>query len=555
MITVSYINFWQADFDDIFFTKFLRKYIDETTTIVKPTEEPDILFASCMGPIERVINTRATCKIFYYGENLNRDCYKQYSNTKMLQSVFDLLIGFIPTDSSNKIFRFPLWLLYYDENMIDHIESSYKRNLKGKKLFATLVASHDMNGVRTQLYDAMSKIGTVRCPGKFMNNIEPLGPGSEAKIAYTSRAIYSICPENSEFPGYCTEKIFEALEAGTVPIYWGVGLPEPDLINENKYHFCKGTASIGPLKDYMTGNVFKDGASDIIKKYYTDFKEHINRLVNRTDNVYRSKSESAIGNLSLSMATHAFRSIGKPQFHSDCLLYGKNRLLEIPYVVDTDVPVNSGHGYITGFVHLQYPLIGQVMNRIIQPTELLKGHIDRYWAYIRDCVAGFHIRRGLSAEDSKQFGYLPFASDKAVDSMVKEALELDAPVYMLSDSVSTKEYFKSRVPKAITLDIEIGFTADEHSQKMDVFDENFESKMNSMAEWFLLSKMPKVYMTAGGINGRNVDETVEEGITSTFGYTAALYGGKIPWYVFNDGYVFYPDGKNGPQKRYCWSDM
>lgn len=555
MITVSYVNFWEADFNDIFFTKFLRKYIEVEVRVVNPSEEPDVLFASCMGPVENVVNTRAKCKIFYYGENLNRSCYEMYSNMKMLQSVFDLIVGFIPTDSSKKIFRFPLWLLYYDENLVEHIENSYKKNLKGKKLFATLVASHDMNGVRTQLYNAMSNMGKVMCPGKFMNNIDPLGPGSAAKIAYTSKAIYSICPENSEFPGYCTEKIFEALEAGTVPIYWGVGLPEPDLINENKYHFCKGETSIGQLKDYMTGNVFKEDASDIIKKYYTDFKEHIIRLLTRTDNVYRSKSESAIGNLSLCMATHSVRSIGKPLFHGDCLLYGKSSLLQIPHVVDTDVPIDSGYGYITGFIHLQYPHIGKVMNQIIQPTELLKEHIAKYWPNIKDCVAGFHIRRGLSAEDSKQFGYLPFASQKAVDSMVKEALLLDAPVYMLSDSVSTKEYFKSKVPNAITLDLEIGFTADEHSQKMEVSDENFGRKMNSMAEWFLLSKMPKIYMTAGGNNGRNVDETIEEGITSTFGYSAALYGYKIPWYVFNDGYIFYPDGKNGPQKRYCWSDM
>ena len=555
MVTVSYINFWDADYDNIFFTKFLRKYIDEEATVVKPDEEPDILFASCMGPVENVVNIRAKCKIFYYDENLNRPCYKVYSNMRMLQNVFDLIVGFIPTDLSNKIFRFPLWLLYYDENIIEHIENSYKKNLKGKKLFATLVASHDMNGIRTQLYNAMSKLGQVMCPGKFMNNTEPIGPSGDAKIEYTSKAIYSICPENSEFPGYCTEKIFQALEAGTVPVYWGVDLPEPDLINRNKYHFCKGESSLGQLKEYFSGNVFRDGASDIIKKYYTDLRDHIKRLLNRTDNIYRSKSESAIGNLSLCMATHTIRSVGKPQFHSDCLLYGKDRLLNIPHTVDTEVPIDNGHGYITGWVHLQYPYIGKVMNQIIQPTVLLQGHIDRYWADIKDCVAGFHIRRGLSAEDSKQFGYLPFASQKAVDSMVKEALELDAPVYMLSDSVSTKEYFKSRVPKAVTLDLEIGFTADEHSQKMKVSDENFDSKMNSMAEWFLLSKMPKVYMTSGGINGRNVDEKVEEGITSTFGYTAALYGGKIPWYVFNDGYVFYPDGKNDPQKRYCWSDM
>jgi len=57
----------------------------------------------------------------------------------------------------------------------------------------------------------------------------------------------------------------------------------------------------------------------------------------------------------------------------------------------------------------------------------------------------------------------------------------------------------------------------------------------------------------GGVAGRNVSPGTKEGVSSTFGYSAALYGGKIPYYVFNDGHIFYPDGKeNSP--RLCWSD-
>ena len=42
--------------------------------------------------------------------------------------------------------------------------------------------------------------------------------------------------------------------------------------------------------------------------------------------------------------------------------------------------------------------------------------------------------------------------------MIHEALRLDAPVYFTSDSESTKEYIKTRVPKAVMLDLPIGFT-------------------------------------------------------------------------------------------------
>jgi hypothetical protein len=195
------------------------------------------------------------------------------------------------------------------------------------------------------------------------------------------------------------------------------------------------------------------------------------------------------------------------------------------------------------------------MRQIIVPSNTLKKRMDSLRPKIVDCVAAFHIRRGTLADDSKQFGFLPFASDEAIESMIKEANRLGEPVYVHSDSESTKSYFLKNVPRAISLEVPIGFTSDEHSQRQIVENENVATKMNSFAEWFLLSEMPIIYMTAGGINGRNVDSVVEEGITSTFGYSAALYGGKIPHYVFNDGFIFYPDGKNGPNHRYSWSDM
>ena len=74
-----------------------------------------------------------------------------------------------------------------------------------------------------------------------------------------------------------------------------------------------------------------------------------------------------------------------------------------------------------------------------------------------------------------------------------------------------------------------------------------------MVEWFLMSKMSKIYTTMGGNCGRNIPEGEVEGISSTFVYSAALYGDKIPYYVFNDGVIFYPDGRiNSP--RLTWSD-
>lgn len=260
----------------------------------------------------------------------------------------------------------------------------------------------------------------------------------------------------------------------------------------------------------------------------------------------------ALGNLSLCAATHVMNTGGEGRLHPDVYAYGRDKMLVFDRV-SNDGPVEN-HGRINSFIHLQYPNVGEVMRSIMKPSENLQGLIDEHWETVKDCVAGFHIRRGMYAKDSIKFGFYPFASDEAVEAMIEKANEMDAPVFILSDSVATKEYFMSKVPKSVSLNLPIGFTACEHSQNVDgLDDEKIENRMNSATEWFTLSNMPEVYTTMGGVVGRNVPDGTKEGISSTFGYSAALYGSKIPYYVFNDGVIFYPDGKV-QSPRMCWSD-
>lgn len=48
-----------------------------------------------------------------------------------------------------------------------------------------------------------------------------IAPGLRAKRAVLSRYRFAICFENTIFPGYLTEKLFDCLLAGCIPIYWG----------------------------------------------------------------------------------------------------------------------------------------------------------------------------------------------------------------------------------------------------------------------------------------------------------------------------------------------
>lgn len=271
-----------------------------------------------------------------------------------------------------------------------------------------------------------------------------------------------------------------------------------------------------------------------------------------TTPIFKPSPACALGNLSLCAATHILNTHGNGMLHPDVYAYGRDKMLTFERVTEDGVIEN--HGRLNSFIHLQYPNVGEIMRSIIKPSETMQNMIDTYWETVKNCVAGFHIRRGTYAKDSAKFAFFPTASDEAINAMISIANELDKPVFIMSDSIETKKYFLSKVPMAESLDLPIGFTACEHSQNVEgVADENVDEKMNSVLEWFTMSKMPKVYTTMGGVVGRNVPPGTKEGVSSTFGYSAALYGGKIPHYVFNDGCVFYPDGKeNSP--RLCWSD-
>ena len=82
MITIAYINFWTDPYNDKYLSDFIKNNIDEEIEHVNYNNSPDILIASVNGNINIISKLKAKCKIFYYGENLNR--YPPYNNIKTI---------------------------------------------------------------------------------------------------------------------------------------------------------------------------------------------------------------------------------------------------------------------------------------------------------------------------------------------------------------------------------------------------------------------------------------------------------------------------------------
>jgi len=80
--------------------------------------------------------------------------------------------------------------------------------------FACVVASNP-HPIRQVLVSALSQVGPVDGFGRAYNR--PI----ESKARAIKDYKFCITPENDLYPGYVTEKPFEAWLAGTVPVWWG----------------------------------------------------------------------------------------------------------------------------------------------------------------------------------------------------------------------------------------------------------------------------------------------------------------------------------------------
>jgi hypothetical protein len=78
--------------------------------------------------------------------------------------------------------------------------------------------SNPAGRTRNRVFEKLSRYKRVDSGGRFRNNIG--GPVAD-KLAFVTGYKFNLAFENSSFPGYTTEKLFEPLRVHSVPIYWG----------------------------------------------------------------------------------------------------------------------------------------------------------------------------------------------------------------------------------------------------------------------------------------------------------------------------------------------
>jgi hypothetical protein len=143
------------------------------------------------------------------------------------------------------------------------------------------------------------------------------------------------------------------------------------------------------------------------------------------------------------------------------------------------------------------------VRQLVSPSDEMEQVIREYEHLVQGVSAGLQIRcGGLFADSSRTI-------DKKTDMFVnRAAIEqfklVPGPVFIASDSPTLKLEF----PEARTLDTEISVI---HSGAPDA---STSHRRNVFLDFFLLSKCPVLYITAGGGGS----------LFSTFGYMAGMYG-------------------------------
>ena len=198
-----------------FFTHALSQRFD----VVRDDDNPEYLIygEGVYGQSHLRFGPNVT-KIFYTGENV-RPPSGQFAMT------FDHV-------NSHYHYRLPLYVIDMwgaviekwtdDYYQLIGLECDYEHDYD-KRGFCSFVVSNPNQQMRNMAFKFINEYKPVASGGPHLNNIGYVLPRDQLrhKLKFLDDYRFNICFENGSYPGYVTEKLYNALQVKTMPIYWG----------------------------------------------------------------------------------------------------------------------------------------------------------------------------------------------------------------------------------------------------------------------------------------------------------------------------------------------
>jgi hypothetical protein len=229
-LRVSVINFWPTAFKNDFFDYLLGVATEKNHVYVSDPDQADLVISSVFG------NTRSHPEktVLYIGENI-RPSFSRCAYS----------LSFDQDSWQNRNYYLPLWYsrlawpgyTYVNERNDGVNTHGYEALIPLESLtssrspmpdfqqrkFCAMVAGNP-EALRTNLYSFVSAYRRVEGFGKLFQR-----PLFQSKFNILKDYRFSLCPENSYYPGYVTEKLFDAWFGGTLPIYYGAAAADKTI--------------------------------------------------------------------------------------------------------------------------------------------------------------------------------------------------------------------------------------------------------------------------------------------------------------------------------------
>lgn len=209
-IKLDFCDFWDGfDKADNYLTETLAR---EFSVLI--TSRPDYLIYANFGKQHRTHNC---VKIFFTGENIRPDFAE-----------CDFAFTFDHLDDPRH-YRLPLYAWWDDaERLIKPSGVDYAVVLARKTRFCAFIYGNADAARRLRFLDALSRYRPVDCAGTLLNNVGRTVSVFE-KVDFIRDYKFTFAFENSEQPGYTTEKLVQPMLAESIAIYWGNPLVHRDF--------------------------------------------------------------------------------------------------------------------------------------------------------------------------------------------------------------------------------------------------------------------------------------------------------------------------------------
>ena len=215
-IKMRIVNWWCEDTEENFYKNYFVQLLSKKYDIVYAKKPDFLLFGPFNDEIAKTHWFDYDCvRIFYTGENVRTDF-----------NVADYGVDYDYMDFGDRHLHYPLFVLYggVKEN----------RPLNKREKFCAYMVSNGGSAnhilFREKFFDKLNTYKKVDSGGRHRNNI---GHFVADKHEWLQNYKFNLCFENAIFPGYLTEKLFDAYNAGCVPIYWGDTSLRVGLVDDN----------------------------------------------------------------------------------------------------------------------------------------------------------------------------------------------------------------------------------------------------------------------------------------------------------------------------------